>query len=300
MFLKECDMGKHSRRRVRRQLPRGMVDVFGDRIHLDLLPATGEVPVAAYAYCEAGYGDFGDTCPLCIGPLAAGGNENRGSAEHVPPHAVGGIVRTRTCTNCNGRGSLAEADLVRWWANAYPASFKTAGPPGHRVGGDVLLRGTAEGKFALIVSGRAGDGVRDVLTTAGLKDRVDATFRLPTETWQVALLKSAYLAACVHLGEVPHTPDAVYARKVIRDGTFGPRGAVVGVGDDAVPFRVFRVYRADAEGTREMWIGFVVMPSVVGNVPIFGIGLGAVAFVTWPLPDIRQRALAVARRTSVA
>jgi hypothetical protein len=61
-------------------------------------------------------------------------------------------------------------------------------------------------------------------------------FVLLTGGWIVALLKAAYLAACVHLGEVPGTPDADYARGVFRSGAFGPGVLSVGVGDDAVPF----------------------------------------------------------------
>jgi hypothetical protein len=213
---------------------------------------------------------------------------------------MGGVVHTRTCVKCNAGSALAEAELLRWWAQAYPARFATPGLPGLRVGGDVLLRTTANGKFALAVSGAATDGVHDVLTTAGLTAKVTASFSLPTGDWVVALLKSAYLAACVHLGEVPLTRDAQYAREVIRAGAFGTEVPMVGDDSDSVPFRVFRIYDATEEEARSLWIGVAFLPWAGGGVPIFGVGLGGVAFVTWPIPDLRRRAVELAVGSVIA
>lgn len=290
-------LAKSSRNRRRRQLPVGLhVDAFGDRIDLTLRPGPGEGPTNARALCDVGYADFGGMCPLRTERLPATPGGRLGSAEDVPPHALGGTVRTRTCPDCNVHGSLAEADLVRWWAKEYRARFETPALSGSRVGGAVLLRATTEGKFVLVVSGPPGDGVHDVLSTAGLTDQVIATFVLPTGGWRISLLKAAYLAACVHLGEIPGTPDAEYARAVIRSGTFAPGGANVGVGENTIPFRVFRIYDADEAEVRRVWIGIAALPWAGGDVPIFGVGLGAVAFVTWPLPDLRRKAIELATR----
>lgn len=104
------------------------------------------------------------------------------------------------------------------------------------------------------------------------------------------------------LGEIPRTPDAVQARAVIRNGSFGLDGSNVGVGPGAVPFRVFPIYGANGADARRVSLGVAELPWVGGNVPIFGVGLGGVAFVTWPLPDLLRPALALAltRRRSVA
>ena len=293
-------MAKQNRNRKRRQLPDGLqIDAFGDRIDLTRRPAPGEVPTTARALCEVGYADFDGICPLCTGQLPRSPGGRLGSAEHIPPHAVGGTARTRTCPDCNGRASLAEADLVRWWADQYPARFATSSVPGFRNGGEVLLRGTTDGKFALVVSGRPADDVHDVLTAA-VNDPVTAMLVPPTKRWRVALLKAAYLGACVHLSEVPRTPDADHAREVIRSGAFGPGGPRVGVGEDAVPFRVFRIYDTDGTDTHRVWIGVAALPWAEGDVPVFGVGLGAVAFVTWPIPDLRSKAIDLAVRGLVA
>lgn len=276
------------------------LDAFGDRIFLSRRPSPGEISTVVRHLCDIGYAEFGDICPLCTGSLASTPASRRGSAEHVPPLALGGIVRTRTCVECNSNGALAEAELVRWWKQAYPARFRTRGLPGFRKGGDVLLRTAESGKFALIVSGAPTHGVHDVLTTAGLTDPVTAALSLPTGTWTVALLKSAYLAACIHLGELPLSRDAQYARDIIRARTFGPGAPMVGNGSDSMPFRVFRLYSETKEEARSLWIGVALLPSEGGNVPIFGVGLGTVAFVTWPIPDLRRRALDLARGSADA
>ena len=156
------------------------------------------------------------------------------------------------------------------------------------------------GKFALVVRGGAATGVHDVLTTAELTEDVTASLSLATGAWMVALLKSAYLAACVHLREVPRTRDAQYVREIIRAGAFGTDPPVVGSGNDSVPFRVFRIYNATAEQARGVWMGVAFLPRAGDPVPIFGVGLGAVAFVTWPIPDLRQRAVRLALGKPIA
>ena len=129
------------------------------------------------------------------------------------------------------------------------------------------------GKFALVVRGGAATGVHDVLTTAELTEDVTASLSLATGAWMVALLKSAYLAACVHLREVPRTRDAQYVREIIRAGAFGTDPPVVGSGNDSVPFRVFRIYNATAEQARGVWMGVAFLPRAGDPVPIFGVGL---------------------------
>jgi hypothetical protein len=292
---------RRSRKRVRQRFSESLhIDVFGDRILLSRRPGPGEISTVVRRLCDIGYAEFEDICPLCTGSLASTPANRRGSAEHVPPLALGGIVRTRTCVECNGNGALAEAELLRWWKKAYPARFATPGLPGFRRGGDVLLRTTESGKFALVVSGGSTHGVHDVLATAGLTDPVTAALSLPTGTWTVALLKSAYLAACIHLGELPLSRDARYARDIIRARTFGPGVPMVGNGSDSVPFRVFRIYGATKKEGRSLWMGVALLPWEGGNVPIFGVGLGAVAFVTWPIPDLRRRAIDLARGSADA
>jgi hypothetical protein len=161
-------MARRSRTRRPRRLPERLhIDAFDDRIQLSRRPTRREIPTAAPELCEVGAADLGGICPLCTStwlPLPMAGSARR---SHVP-HAVGGVVRTRTCPECNGCASASEAELVRWWAQAYPARFATPDLPGYRNAGEALVRSTTNGKFALIISGSPRSGVDNVLEQAGV------------------------------------------------------------------------------------------------------------------------------------
>jgi hypothetical protein len=200
-------MTRPSRARRPRRLPEGLyVDAFGDRILLSRKPGTREIPTAGRELCEIGSADFGGICPLCTRAFASVPDGPVGSAEHVPPRAVGGIARTRTCLECNGRASASEAELVRWWARAYPARFAVPDLPEYRNAGDVLFRTTANGNFAMVVSSSPRSGLDCVLERAKVTGHFTATFAMRSGMWKVALLKSAYLAACLHLGDARCRP----------------------------------------------------------------------------------------------
>lgn len=149
------------------------------------------------------------------------------------------------------------------------------------------------GTFAMVVAGSPRSGLDCVLERAKVTGHFTATFAMRSGIWKVALLKSAYLAACLHLGEVPRTQDADHVREIIRSGSFGLGGDSVGV-HEPFPFRVFRIYGASTTTARRLWVGVAWIPWTGGHVPIFGVGLGSVAFVTWPIPDQRQRGVDIA------
>jgi hypothetical protein len=243
-------MTRRSHARRPRRLPEGLcVDAFGDRILLSRKPGTREMPTAGRELCEIGNADLGGICPLCTRALAS-----------VPDGPVG---------------------------QAYPARFAAPDLPGNRNAGDVLFRTTANGHFAMVVSSSPRSGLDCVLERAKVTGHFTATFAMRSGIWKVALLKSAYLAACLHLGEVPRTQDADHVREIIRSGSFGLGGDSVGV-QEPFPFRVFRIYGASTTTARRLWVGVAWIPWKGGDVPIFGVGLGSVAFVTWPIPDQRQ------------
>lgn len=217
-------MAKKRHSRGPRLLPEGLhIDAFGDRIQLSRSPTSREILTVSRELCEVGDADLGGICPLCTRTLTSASDlpDNSSSAEHVPPCAVGGVVRTRTCRGCNQRASASEGELARWWAQAYSARFSSPGLPGYRNAGDVLLRTTTTGKFALVVSASPRSGLDSVLQQARVSGHLTATFTIPPDTWKIALLKSAYLAACLHLGEVPMSSDADQVREIIRAGHSG-------------------------------------------------------------------------------
>lgn len=152
-----------------------------------------------------------DGCPIC--------GESATDAEHVPPACVGGKPRTYTCAACNQiLGSLVEADLGAWHDHCLVSvRFQHDAVRGSRRVAPVRLRTTPDGGFVLVVTG--GDGaIRDMLDAGG---EMQMEFAEPDpHRYQVALLKHAYLAACLHLGTVPGgvAADGVRAELIsIRD-----------------------------------------------------------------------------------
>lgn len=131
--------------------------------------------------------------------------------------------------------------MVRWWAQAYPARFAAPDLPGCRNAGDVLFRTTANGNFAMVVASSPRSGLDCVLERAKVTGHFTATFAMRSGIWKVALLKSAYLAACLHLGEVPRTQDADHVREIIRSGSFG-------LGGDSFGDKAHRAARPSNQG----------------------------------------------------
>lgn len=173
------------------------------------IPADAE-PVEVRVLCEIGSYRF-PTCPIC--------GDQAVTAEHVPPGSVGGVVRTWTCPPCNnGLGTLVEADLQAWFdQRLVQVGFRHDSVPGLRRAAPVRLRTTRDGEFALIVVG-SDPALPGMLDSGG---EFSIEFAQPDAArYEVALLKHAYLAACLHLRELPTgtVADAVRAELVaVRD-----------------------------------------------------------------------------------
>ena len=131
------------------------------------------------------------SCPICGDPAT--------DDEHVPPASLGGKIMTRTCGPCNHRlGSHVEADLADWYENALTLPrFGSSGIRGDRKSGRILWRTTAEGEFVLFMNGRYDPAIVDMLKSG----QVDLAGLLPDRNrYHLALLKHAYLAACMKFG----------------------------------------------------------------------------------------------------
>jgi hypothetical protein len=82
------------------------------------------------------YFDCGE-CPICLVPSPS-------SREHVPPHSIGGNVRTLTCERSNNEfGSRFEPHLQAWYERSLGRVPISGGDvPGRRNGGEYLYRVT--------------------------------------------------------------------------------------------------------------------------------------------------------------
>lgn len=151
--------------------------------------------------------DF-DQCPIC---LASGELRD----EHVLPEVAGGVIATQTCEPCNSIfGSLVDVDLIdflssstqsRWWSNE-------SNVQGFRGGGRTLLRTMQEDKFVLVMSG--GRRLRSDFAQMIATGQITAEFQeTDLQRVRISALKNAYLAACVHLQEIPQTESVNLTRE---------------------------------------------------------------------------------------
>lgn len=164
---------------------------MGDPLEFGIEPP-GPTDTAALRPIEVLRPRMFDQCPICGDPAT--------TDEHVPPQRLGGTKMTRTCARCNhGFGALVEADLVDWFDEAWSApSFQSDAVPGKRQTSRLLRRWTPDGKFVFLPEGRIDPAVADILAAGG-----DVTLEVspPDQNrCRLALLKSMYLAWCIHAG----------------------------------------------------------------------------------------------------
>lgn len=215
------------------------------------------------------------TCPICID----GDPTNK---EHVPQRNLGGHVMTMTCKACNnGLGSRVEAALQDWFDSAYRrVAFEHEDIPGRRHVPTIYHRQAPDGTFVWLVDGQLAPEVKQMLASG----KLDMHYR-PSEPrrYKLALLKHAYLAACLHRKDVPDTElarairaDLVTARDAITDAQL----------PESKPARRINVYRSHL-GRQGPPLALVAKQDPSGEIePEVLISLAGVIFVTWPFPDL--------------
>ncbi|MEB0000412.1 HNH endonuclease [Cryobacterium sp. RTS3] len=148
--------------------------------------------------------DFGE-CPICLEPKP-------NSREHVPPHSIGGNVMTLTCERCNNEfGSRYEPHLQTWYEGSMGRVRISGGDvKGRRNAGEYLLRVTPDDEVVLLPFGRSDPAVEDIIRSG----QFEVTYPNPDgKAAHLAAVKTAYLAACLIMREIPRTPhsDAIRA-----------------------------------------------------------------------------------------
>lgn len=144
-------------------------------------------------------------CPICGAPAT--------SREHVPPESIGGKVMTRTCEPCNHRlASQVEADLADWMDSAIRVPrFRSAAVAGSRKVSRIVIRTAPGGEVILLPQGRVDQGIIDMLRSGALS--LAGVLPEPRR-YRLALLKHAYLAACL---KFPSLVDNEIAAQVRHD-----------------------------------------------------------------------------------
>lgn len=162
--------------------------------------------------------DF-DRCPICLRP-------DNLTKEHVPIKSLGGKVMTRTCSDCNnGLGSASEAALlsvVTGEVVVEASSLSTDGFRGFRKA-TAALRQAPFGVPRMHVTSADHEFLAAVASGEPLDVRYSLLDPFPSG---VAILKYAYLAACIWLREIPISDEAESFRSVlvaVRDGEELPK-----------------------------------------------------------------------------
>jgi hypothetical protein len=211
-------------------------------------------------------------CPIC-------GSEDDLTREHVPQRDLGGTVMTYTCKPCNnGLGSRVEDELKHWFDGAiFDVKFSGGGVPGVRRAPRMLLRASADGELAMIEDkGRRDPNISSMLSSG----TAQIHYRIPNpRVWRVAVLKHAYLAACLALGEIPSTHHAAVLRGVLVTTRDARRGELPPENNLAKTMRI-------AQSNQPAQGPTVILGALVGEddeIVDYGLSFAGTLFASWPL-----------------
>lgn len=213
-----------------------------------------------------------DRCPICFSDAL--------TAEHVPPKSIGGVVLTRTCFGCNN-DSKAEAQLAGHVKQRLRrTSFTSDSVQGRRMTGPITVVSQGDGRPVFVINDTRSE-LSKMLQTYG---RV--TFHVEKSSnalWRAAVLKHAYLAACVLLGRIPESTNSDEIRAELL--TYRAR-ELTDLGDLAKSLPMYRGYHMHPRSG----LVLVADPEQAG-IYLLMIQLAGFGFVSWPLPDVADQIL---------
>jgi hypothetical protein len=208
-----------------------------------------------------------DSCPICGDPAT--------DEEHVPPAALGGEKMTITCAACNHKlGSHVEADLTDWYDNHITLPrFTASGVQGARRTARIPVKWTPDGKFVLLLSGNIDPAIDEMLR----REEINLAGLLPDENrWRFALLKHAYLAACLQAG-IPEGADGDHVRRDLIAARDAAGRSEVPHSPLAMGLTVVRHIGAAALASAPLVRAVIHM----GEEPMEGVVLAGRVFVSW-------------------
>lgn len=211
-------------------------------------------------------------CPICF-------STDELTDEHIPMRALGGVVMTNTCKKCNNvLGSILEEELRRVFhaeVRARAESPEGSAIRGRRTATTALRRGQ-RGDAVLIVTD-AHPEFNSVLESTGATVSYALLNPLLAE---LALLKYAYLAACLWLRRIPDSPSAESVRSVLVAARDDGADVAADLMSNVVRVWPFvRVENADVVGPL-----FLVEPTVTQ--PEWMFVMATRIAVRWPLSDV--------------
>lgn len=216
--------------------------------------------------------DF-DFCPICL-------SSDDLTDEHLPMKALGGKVMTKTCKDCNNKlGSKAEEALRALIEGEVVIKAKSQSTDGRRG----FRRATAAIRQVPFTPPtlHVTSGDPEFLSAVKAGVPMDLSYRLLDRyPAGVAILKYAYLAACVWLGEIPMSDQAVACRETLvgaRDGAVADADLRAAIGSLVHSLALVE------NGSRQ--VGSVALLQPTEAHPAWTLLLGGRLAVPWPFAD---------------
>ncbi|WP_412161440.1 HNH endonuclease [Curtobacterium flaccumfaciens] len=215
-----------------------------------------------------------DVCPICFEHPAD-------SDEHVPPRGLGGKIMTTTCTPCNNAfGARVEAGLQDWFDRMVRIRYTADGDPRPFGTTRALVLQTDDGESVLLPEKGSDPGEefsRRMRTAANLEHHVSQ----PSEAEiRNGVLKSAYLAACIHLDGVPRVNSAKQIRTELLGVVAARSRPDLQVGPHAQTLRFFRTGKPAGIPLA------LLRNKTMESGPSWLLSLAGTLIVEWPFPEI--------------
>lgn len=237
-------------------------------------PPSGEGVRTATGVCVIERGQF-PYCPICLRE-----DVPADTLEHVPPTAFGGTVMANTCADCNNRlGSRTEAALQDWYDNAIRAHFTSDASPEPFGHDRILLLRTDADEVVMLLEKSSPEGASPLDRLKDPNVEIHYTIPRPAE-YKTGLLKSAYLAACLHFGGVVHTPSMMAARDELLRARDAKSRRAVPLGPISRELKVHRT------GVAASGPSLALLLSEHDGQSTYLISLAGTILVEWPFQDL--------------
>ncbi len=237
-------------------------------------PPAGEGARTATGVCVIERGQF-PYCPICLRE-----DVPADTMEHVPPTAFGGTVMANTCADCNNRlGSRTEAALQDWYDDAIRAHFTSDASPEPFGHDRILLLKTDSDEVVLLAEKSSPEAASPFDRVKDPNVAIHYTIPRPAE-YMTGLLKSAYLAACLHFGGVVHSHSVMAARDELLQARDAKSRRHVQLGPVAEGLRVHRTGLA-ANGP-----SLALLRCDHDGTSTYLISLAGTILVEWPFADL--------------
>lgn len=237
-------------------------------------PSKGDGLRTATGVCAIEPGRF-PYCPICLRD-----DVEADTVEHVPPKAFGGIGMANTCADCNNRlGSRTESALQDWYDGAVRAHFTSDTRPEPFARDRILMLRTENDKVVMLMekSSPEDESPLERLTEPNVQMHVQVP--RPAE-YMTGILKSVYLASCLHFGGVAHTPSMMAARDELLAARDAASRREVALGPTAEALRVHRTGHPASGPT------LALMKCDHDGEVTYLVSLAGTILVEWPFDDL--------------